>query len=76
MDPQARHSLGNDDIDRVDAEDVLPEGYTAEELLVLLQESEDSGLCELSFEEIFDQIFEKHFGKEALIEAREARKKG
>lgn len=45
-------------------------GYTAAELEELLREGEESGICEQPFEEIFDELFEKHFGRKPTLEER------
>lgn len=45
-------------------------GYSAAELEELLREGEESGICEQSLDEIFIELFEKHFGRKPTLEER------
>ncbi len=67
MDPQARHDveLNEEDIVTED-EHGLIDGYTREELMALLQEAEDSGPSDKSWDELITELNLKYFGKEKL----------
>ncbi len=77
MNPPAQPVAANMDLDDIIGDEVaVTDGLSQEEVLAMLREAEESGMCEQSFEEIYDELFEKHFGREKLIDTRQARQKG
>lgn len=73
MDPHSRQKTDQigDDMFDVGDENVLG-GYSEEELVAMLAESEESGICEQSLDEIFEDLFLKHFGRKPTREERSA----
>lgn len=66
MDPLAKPKSA----DMAFEEDDFLGGYTAAELEELLREGEESGMSERSVDEIFSELFEKHFGRKPTLEER------
>ena len=77
MNPPAQPVAANMDLDDIIGDEVaVTDGLSQEEVLAMLREAEESGMCEQSLDEIFIELFEKNFGRKPTLDERSPQRTG